>query len=114
MELNYKICALVHAINFPENAMWIGFVSRVLVYGKQKIRLIKTTIKTALQSDNKPIYGYSSKIINNSVTITATMASTSTIPTIKTAAKITTTATATTTNERARVAGCLTQHNHQR
>lgn len=63
-ELNYKMC--VYAINFPENAMWIGF-AELFVYWKNDVYtgLIKTTIKTVLQSDNKPIYGYSSKINNN-------------------------------------------------
>lgn len=74
----------VHAINFPENALWIGFILWELdVYA----RLIKTTIKTVLQSDNKAIYG--SKIINNSVATTRNSIDSDNASSIKTAAKAT-------------------------
>lgn len=76
----------VHAINFPENALWIGFILWELdVYA----RLIKTTIKTVLQSDNKAIYVYGSKIINNSVATTRNSIDSDNASSIKTAAKAT-------------------------
>lgn len=93
-ELMKYVRTFVRAINFPENALWIGFILWELVCWKKDVytRLIKTTIKTVLQSDNKAIYGYGSKIINNSVaTITTTHSSIDidNASNIKTAAKAT-------------------------